>query len=226
MNWATQYFRSSIGTKTLMAITGLILVLFVTGHMLGNLQIFLGAEAINAYGASLRAHPLFLWIVRGGLLITVVVHINAAIRLAAANRRARPIPYQRVTYSATTYGARTMLVSGLIIFAFLAYHLAHYTVLIVNPEYKTLTDALGRHDVYAMVVSGFSNFGVVALYLVAVFLLTTHLGHGIPSFFQSLGWRHAKYTPSIEKWGPRFGWILFLGFAAVPIGVISGFLKQ
>lgn len=224
MSWLVAYVKSSIGKKTLMGITGIALVLFAFVHMAANLQVFIGPDAINSYGASLRQMPALLWAARGGLLLAVLLHIGMAVSLTSANRRARPVAYARKDYRTTGYAARTMAISGLIVFAFIAYHLAHYTLLVVDTSYKTLTDPFGRHDVYSMVVKGFSSVPVSALYIISVGLLCMHLSHGIPSFFQSLGLRHPKYTPAVEAAGPVLAGILFLGFIAVPIGVMAGWV--
>ncbi|RMH40235.1 MAG: succinate:quinone oxidoreductase [Deltaproteobacteria bacterium] len=221
MRWLSRFLRSSIGAKMLMAVTGAALLLFVIAHMLGNLQVFLGPSAINGYAHSLRMMPGLLWTARIGLLVAVVLHIVSGIRVTSLNRAARPERYRGRQYRAATMASRSMPVSGLVIFAFVAYHLAHYTLMWVNPEFKTFTDDLGRHDVYRMVVTGFSNKGVAALYIIAVGLLCSHLAHGIPSFFQTLGLRHPKFTPAIEVLGPAIAIVLFLGFAAVPVGVMA-----
>ncbi len=218
------FLRSSIGAKILMAITGLGLVGFVIAHMLGNLLIFFGRDALNSYGESLRNLPGgLLWVARAGLVVMVVVHIITAIKVSAANRAARPIPYQRKKNLVTGYGARTMIWSGIIIASFLAYHLAHYTFLVTNPEFQNMVDG-NRHDVYTMVVTGFQSIPIVVLYIVAVGLLSLHLGHGIPSFFQSLGLRHPTYTPIIRRAGKAITIILFVGYASIPIAVVCGWV--
>jgi succinate dehydrogenase / fumarate reductase cytochrome b subunit len=131
------------------------------------------------------------------------------------------VSYARKDHRVASYAGRTMVWSGIIVFGFIAFHLAHYTLYLVTPEYKNLHDSLGRHDVYAMVVHGFSNVGLSVLYIISVGLLCAHLSHGIPSFFQSLGLRHPKYTPAIEASGPIIAVLLFLGYAAVPVGVMA-----
>jgi len=215
------FVRSSIGSKMLMGLTGIALVLFAIIHMAANLQIFAGPAAINHYGHSLRQIPALLWGVRGGLLLIVVIHIVSAVRLSAANRAARPVKYAYTDYRAAGYASRTMVLSGLILFAFIAFHLAHYTLLWVDSSYTSFTDELGRHDIYHMVIVGFGNYGVSALYIISVGLLCAHLSHGIPSFFQSLGLRHPRYTPFVDKAGPVVALLIFLGFISVPIAVMA-----
>src|SRR5262249_10850949 len=150
-------WRSSLGKKYVMAITGFGLWLFVIVHLLGNLQIFLGPGKINAYGALLKATPALLWSARIGLLFIATLHIVAAVPLALSNRRARPVGYEFKKPVASTFANRTMLVSGLIVLAFIVFHLAQFTFGWVDPQYLRLEDAEGRHDVYQMMVTGFSN---------------------------------------------------------------------
>src|SRR5262245_12768802 len=147
-------WRSSLGKKYVMAITGLGLWVFVIIHMLGNLQIFLGPERLNAYGRALKTTPALLWGARSGLLLTATLHVVAAARLTRANRRARPINYVYKKPVASTLAQRTMFVSGLILLAFIIFHLAHFTFGLVDPQYLELKDPLdlSRHDVYRMMV--------------------------------------------------------------------------
>lgn len=220
MSSLTHTFKSSIGSKTLMAVTGMGLVVFAIVHMAGNLQVFVSPVALNQYAVSLRKVPALLWAARAGLIVLVLLHIASAIQLTINNRRARQTPYVRRDYVTTGYAARTMVYSGVIIAAFVVFHLAHYTFLWVTPGFSALTDELGRHDVHRMVVLGFENYAISALYIISVGLLCMHLSHGIPSFFQSLGLRHPKYQPFVENSGPVIAVLLFLGYAAVPVGVM------
>jgi succinate dehydrogenase / fumarate reductase cytochrome b subunit len=189
--------------------------------MLANLQIFVGSSAINGYGDGLRKLPALLWGARGGLILIVLLHIFSAARLTRKNRAARPRGYAFTDYRAAGYASRTMVLSGLILFAFIAFHLAHYTLLWVDTGFQSFTDDMGRHDIYRMVVVGFSNYWVSALYVIAVGLLCSHLSHGIPSFFQSLGLRHPKYTPGVTASGPVIAVLIFAGFISVPIAVMA-----
>jgi succinate dehydrogenase / fumarate reductase cytochrome b subunit len=225
MRWFIDFLKSSIGAKMLMAATGLALFLFTVAHMLGNLQVFLGPDAINAYGASLRKTPALLWALRVGLILAALLHIAAAVRLVVLNRAARRDRYVRRNYVWTGYAARTMAWSGVIILAFVLFHLAHFTFLWVRPELTNHLDHYGRHDVYRMVVTSFRDPIVVGTYIVAVALLCMHLSHGIQSTFQSLGLRHPKYTPVIERLGPALAVLLFAGYAIVPVAAIAGWLK-
>jgi succinate dehydrogenase / fumarate reductase cytochrome b subunit len=224
MGWLIRFSTSSIGAKMLMAVTGLVLVLFVFGHMLGNLQVFAGAEALNSYAAALQGAPGLLWPVRVILAAAVLLHAVAAVSLALGNRAARPVKYVRRQHRATSYAARTMIWGGLAVALFVGYHLAHFTLLVTHPDYHHLVDARGRHDVYAMVILGFQSAPIALLYVAAVAALCVHLSHGIPSFLQTLGLRHPKLTPAVETFGPALALVLFLGMAAVPAAVQIGWL--
>ena len=150
-------WRSSLGKKYVMAITGLGLWVFVIIHMLGNLQIFLGPEKIDSYAALLKSNPAILWPARIGLFLIAALHVLTAEQLVRANRRARPKGYEFKKPVASTFANRTMLLSGLVIFSFILFHLAHFTMGWINPQLLRLKDAQGRHDVYQMMVKGFSK---------------------------------------------------------------------
>ena len=218
-------FSSSIGRKWIVALTGIILVLFVIGHLLGNLSIFLGPDAMNAYAAFLKSTGELLWVVRIVLLTCVVLHIWFTITLWHENKRARPQKYAVKNELGTTVYARLMRISGLTVLAFVIYHLAQFTWEAFNPEYKTWVDAQGRHDVYRMVVTAFSCPLVSGFYLIAVGLLGMHLSHGIASLFQTLGLSNQKLRPVFERGGLILAWILFVGFASIPASVLLGLVK-
>lgn len=230
MNLSSLIFGSSLGKKFVMAISGALLFGFVVMHMLGNLQVFLGPEQINAYGHFLRTTPEILWLARLGLLAAVVLHIWSAIKLSAENKAARPIAYEVQKTVKASYASRTMLMSGLIIGAFVIYHLLHFTVLVqaVNlkgRDFSALIDAQGRHDVYRMVVLGFSHPLVALFYVIAVGLLCLHLSHGVSSLFQSLGLKNKFYGAFLDRFAKCAALILFLGYAAIPTAILLGFVK-
>jgi succinate dehydrogenase / fumarate reductase cytochrome b subunit len=220
-------WRSSIGKKYVMAITGLGLFLFVIVHMLGNLQIFLGPEHLNAYARALKGTPALLWGARLGLLLITVLHITAALQLAAANRRARPVGYVKKKPVASTFAQRTIVISGLIILAFILFHLAHFTLGLVDPNYMDLKDPLdlSRHDVYRMMITGFSNPFVSIFYIVSMGLLLLHLSHGVSSLFQSLGLRSKKTFVWMDKIAKGSALVLFLGNASIPLSILAGIIK-
>ncbi len=223
MSGRSSFLKSSVGAKQGMAVSGLILFGFIIVHMLGNLTIFAGRDAINAYAVSLRELPFeSLWIGRVVLLAALVVHVATAFRLARINRAARPEGYRYRAVIQTDYAARTMLFSGLIILAYVVYHLMHLTFGVTGPGPFTLTDPQGRHDVYSLVVLGFQDGRVAAAYVIANALLCVHLYHGIQSLFQTLGLSNPKHSACIRRLGPAIAVILFLGYVAVPVSVQLG----
>ncbi len=223
MNQISVFYRSSIGKKFIVAATGVILIAFIVGHLLGNLQIFLGPDWINSYAEHLRALGPFLWIIRVFLFVTVVLHIYFTIRLAIDNRRARSVGYKKKEHVRATFASRSMVISGLVVFAFILYHLAHFTVRVTDPRFDLLKpDPLYGADVYSMMVYGFQNPIVSAFYVLALFLLTLHLSHGASSFFQSLGLNDKKLAPRLERWGRIFAWSIFVGYTSIPVAVLLG----
>jgi succinate dehydrogenase / fumarate reductase cytochrome b subunit len=225
MNMLVRLFTSSLGRKILMAATGAGLFLFVIGHLLGNLQIFLGPETINRYGHFLQTTPEILWPARIGLLGFVIIHIWSSISLTLENRAARGTRYEVKEVVDATLASRTMIWSGLIIFAFVAFHLAHYTLLIVHPEFRDLHDANGWHDIYRMMVIGFSNYWVSAFYVLGIGLLCIHLSHGTSAMFQSLGLKNASCEEVIDRFAKVAAWAIFLGYISIPLSVLAGVLK-
>jgi len=220
-----RHFTSSLGKKFLMAITGAGLFLFVIGHLLGNLQIFLGPEAINRYGHFLQTTPEILWPARIGLLVFVAVHIWASISLTLENRAARGTRYEVKEVVDASLASRTMIWSGLIILAFVAFHLAHYTLMVVYPGFRDLRDANGWHDIYRMMIIGFSNYWVSGFYVLSIGLLCIHLGHGVGAMFQSLGLKNQTYTGAIVRFSIIAAAIIFLGYISIPLAVLAGVLK-
>jgi succinate dehydrogenase / fumarate reductase cytochrome b subunit len=218
-------FSSPIGRKWIVAITGIILILFVIGHLIGNFSIFLGPDSMNSYAHLLQNLGELLWLVRGILLACVVLHIWFTITLWRENLTARPQKYAVKNTLQTTIYARSMRLSGLVVLAFVLYHLAQFTWQSFNPEYRTWVDSRGYRDVYRMVVTAFSCPLVSAFYIIAVGLLGMHLSHGIASLFQTLGITTAKMRPVFEKGGKIVAWIIFLGFASIPASVLLGFVK-
>jgi succinate dehydrogenase / fumarate reductase cytochrome b subunit len=222
----SDFCHSSVGRKMIVAGTGVILILFVIGHLLGNLQIFLGPEWINAYSQHLRDLGPLLWLIRVFLLITVILHIYFTILLAIENRRARPEPYIDRQYVRASWASRHMVVSGLVVLAFIIFHLLHFTARKFNPQFSLLKlDSLNRSDVYSMMVYGFQNVYVSSFYIVGLFLLTLHLTHGSSSFFQSLGLNNQRLTPRLAIGGRVFAWLLFIGYTSIPVAVLLGLIK-
>lgn len=226
MKALTALFRTSVGKKLIMAITGFLLYGFVVVHLIGNIQIFSGQESLNHYAHFLKSKPIILWGARLGLLAVIVLHIGTAISLSAANRKARgEEAYDNASDNGSTLASRTMLASGLVILAFIIFHLLHLTVGVVFPDHFALKDAEGHHDVYGMVVQGFQKSWVSIFYILSMALLCFHLSHGLNALFQSLGLSNSKYAPLIAK-GALAGWvIIFIGNCAIPLSILLGFVK-
>ena len=220
MNPIASYLSSSIGRKWIVALTGLALFGFVVGHLVGNLQVFIGPEPLNRYAFFLQNLGELLWVIRLGLLGMLVAHIFFTIQLRLESRAARPVGYAVTNRRATTFPARMMMLSGLMVLCFVIFHLLHFTAQKIDPSYLTLHDEKGRHDVYRMMILGFSNPLASGFYIVAVGLLAMHLNHGIGSLFQTLGLNSAKLRPLWEKGGVAFSWLIFLGYAAIPVAVL------
>jgi succinate dehydrogenase / fumarate reductase, cytochrome b subunit len=222
MSWFVTYVRSSIGAKHVMAVTGLALVLFAIAHMAGHFGMFAGPDAYNSYAHFLQGLGALKWAVRGGLLAVLIIHIVAAIGVSAENRAARPVKYAVYRTKKTNIMARTMAITGLALFAFIGFHLIHFTVGLVQPDYFHVMDPKERYDAYSMFVHGFQNVAIYVVYLLSIALLASHLGHGASSWLQSLGLRHPKYNALIEKLGPVLSIVLFLGYMAPPTAVLLG----
>jgi succinate dehydrogenase / fumarate reductase cytochrome b subunit len=215
-------FQTSIGTKQLMALTGIVLVLFALGHMLGNMTVYQGPEMINAYAAWLQGHPL-LWVFRVTMLAIVALHIALAIRVARENRAARPQAYARKTSLQATLASRSMLGTGIVITVFIIYHLLHLTAHQVGPVSQFEPE--GRMDVYANLVNGFSNPWIAWGYVLGMLLLGLHLSHAIQSFLQTLGLTHHNWEQAIRIASPALAWLIALGFISIPVAVQFGLLS-
>ncbi len=235
MKVITRLWRSSLGRKFLMALTGIALWGFVVGHLIGNLQVFLGADKLNAYAAFLKSQPGLLWGARLGLLAMVGLHVASAISLSAQNKAARPVDYGNgLPPHASSYASRTMLMSGLIVASFILYHLLHYTLLVpaVNLSgadfagyYQKLTDGSERHDVYRMLVIGFRHPVVAGFYLLSIALLCLHLSHGLSAMFQSLG--VTRFTRlGRDRFAKIVGILIFVGYASIPAAVVLGLIGK
>ena len=218
MGWVRTFYRSTIGKKIVMALTGIILVGFVTGHMAGNLLVFKGPEALNAYGELLKSSGPILWTVRLVLLASVGLHILAAWSLTRLNRAARPAGYERQTKQVSTFSALSLRIGGVVLVLFIVFHLLHFTVGTVHPAFSP-TDAYNNEMI------GFSVPAVAAFYLVAMVALGLHLHHGIWSLFQTLGWNHPHVNP-VRRWiATVLAVVVSLGFASIPLAVAFGLVQ-
>jgi succinate dehydrogenase cytochrome b subunit len=220
---AHAFLRSSLGLKIVMALTGVILFGFVIGHMIGNLQVYLGPEAFNAYAASLRAlgHGTLLWIARAGLLVAVALHIWSAWRLTVMNNAARPVGYREVERRESSYASRTMRWSGVIVFLFIVYHLMHFTfgVRALHPHFVP-------GDAYHNFVTGFQNPIVSGFYVLAMLALGLHLYHGAWSFMQTLGLSHPRYNQMRYAFAGFITLVILAGNISFPVAVLTGLVRE
>ncbi|MGO9379384.1 MAG: succinate dehydrogenase cytochrome b subunit [Dissulfurispiraceae bacterium] len=218
-----QFLSSTVGRKIVMAITGLMLLAFLVIHLFGNSLIYVGW--INAYGERLHSLPPVVWAFRLVMLCVFAIHIYFGITLTLENNAARPAPYAVKKNLRATYSGRTMIWTGLLIVVFLVYHLLHFTMRVTNPDISNSIDALGRLDVFKMVVFSFKNFAIAGIYIAAMIILALHLSHGVQSFVQTLGLNSDKTIPAVEKASTAVALILFLGYASIPVVIILGFLN-
>ena len=220
---AHAFLRSSLGLKIVMALTGVILFGFVIGHMLGNLQVYLGPEAFNAYAESLRAlgHGTLLWIARAGLLIAALLHIWSAWRLTLMNNAARPVGYREVERRESSYASRTMRWSGVILLLFIVYHLMHFTfgVHAVHPYFVP-------GDAYHNFVTGFRSPLVSGFYVLAMLALGLHLYHGAWSFMQTLGLSHPRYNHLRYAFAALITVVILAGNISFPVAVLTGLVRE
>jgi succinate dehydrogenase / fumarate reductase cytochrome b subunit len=221
MHW----YQTSLGKKYIMAVTGLGMVGFVIVHMIGNLTIYAGPNAINSYAEKLHLLVPLLWGYRTVMLALVLAHICTGIILYLDNRRARPTGYQCKKNVEASFPGETMIWTGLLLGIFVAYHLLHFTVRITNSDISNLLDSFGRPNVYAMVALSFAKASISVAYIFAMAILLLHLYHGIQSIFQSFGLNTAVTLPVIEKSGRSVAFALLLGFASIPVVFLFGILK-
>lgn len=215
---------STVLLKQVMAVTGVFLFGFVLVHMAGNLQVFRGREAYNAYAAGLKSLGPLLWVARLGLLAIFLVHVGTALQLVVRNRRARPVPYAMRRSLASSYASQTMPMSGLLVLAFVVFHLLHHTWGATHPAHFALVDDLGRHDVYNMVVLGFRHVPTTIFYILAMLVLGLHLGHGLSSLFQSLGLNAPRYSRLVTWTGRGLATLVVVGNLSMPLACVMGWV--
>jgi succinate dehydrogenase / fumarate reductase cytochrome b subunit len=208
---------SSIGLKLVMALTGVVLSLFVLGHMLGNLQAFQGAEALNDYAKLLRKEPALLWTVRAGLLAAVALHIYAFLALAKKNRQARPEGYRQKKFREASYASRSMTLTGPLLLAFIIYHVLHMTT-------GTVHFSFVEGDVFHNLTTGLAGL-VGLIYIIAMAMLAFHLWHGVWSMLLTLGLPEGRYHSLGRTLATVFTALVALGFAVVPLAVMAGIIK-
>jgi succinate dehydrogenase / fumarate reductase cytochrome b subunit len=220
-----ELYESTLGKKVVMAATGIILFLFIVAHMCGNLQIYFRPEGLNHEGLLLRQYWPLLWVVRAVLLFCVAVHTLAAAQLWWRNRSARPVGYRVFRPPAVDYAAKTMVWSGPIIAAFVVYHLLHFTVGSVHPEFREIVvGGVQATDVFHNVVIGFQQPAAAIFYMLANLLLGVHLYHGLWSLFQTLGWDHPLYAAARKPLAIALAALIAAGNVSIPLSVLMGWV--
>jgi succinate dehydrogenase / fumarate reductase cytochrome b subunit len=214
-----EFYRSTIGKKVIMAVTGLLLVGFVIGHMLGHLQVFQSAEKYNAYAHFLQSLGGLLWLVRLGLLGAAVLHIVCAVQLTRRKQAARPVAYRKWEPQVSTFASRTIRIGGVLLAAFIIFHILHFTTLNVFPEYREMT-------VYNRMIVAFRKPWLTGLYVLAMLALGLHLYHGAWSSMRTLGLTRATANPLQRKLPALIAAVTTLGFIIVPLAIAAGLIKE
>ena len=216
------HILTSLGSKVLIALSGLALAGFVVFHMLGNLQVFQGQEALNSYAALLREMPMALWSVRLTLLAIVALHIGLSVRLAVHNQRARPVGYVVRHYRRASVASRTMALTGSLLLLFIVFHLLHLTAGLVDPAAHNRLDVRGHRDVFGNIVHAFQNPVLVLIYLIGQAVLGLHLSHALSSSLQTLGMEHPMLDRLFRGVGPLIAILVVVGNTAIVLAIAFG----
>ena len=215
-------FSDSIGRKAVMAVSGLLMVLFVVGHLLGNLTIFAGANGINTYAEHLHALPLVVWPTRVVMGVAVLLHVFLSIQITMENSKAKPDKYAVSRSLKATFASKNMIWTGVILGAFIVYHLLQFTFR-VTPDVADFTQQVPG-NVFAMVTGALHATVTGAVYVIAMVSLFLHLSHGIQSLFQTLGLSNGVMLPRYAMAGKVASIIFLVGFGAIPVAILAGFL--
>ena len=213
-------FSDSIGRKAVMAVTGLLMVLFVVGHLLGNLTIFFGG--LNSYAEHLHSLAPVVWITRVVMGVSVVLHFVIAIQITMENSKAKPEKYAVSRHLKASFASKYMIWTGVVLAVFIGYHLAHFTFR-VTPDVAAFADEIPG-NVNGMVTTALGHGLTAAAYVVAMVALFFHLSHGIQSLFQTLGLSNAVMLPRYSMGGKVASVIFLVGFAAIPVAIVAGFI--
>ena len=226
--WALKLYRSTIGKKAIMAVTGLLLVGFVIAHMAGNLQVFIGPAKMNAYASFLQSLGEFLWLARIVLFVALVLHVLMAWQLTVIKRRARPVAYEAREPQVSTVASRTMRWGGVLLLAFIIFHILHFTTGTVFPAASTpdpMYPAFNHADVYGNIIAAFRTPWVSAVYVVAMLFLMLHLFHGAWSSVRTLGLTRASAHPLQRRVATVIAIVVWLGFSVIPVAVLLGVIR-
>lgn len=219
------FYKSSLGKKVVMAVTGVMLIGFVVMHLLGNMQIFLGAEKFNGYAAFLKSIPGPLWAARIVLLSAFILHVVTAFNLKKKNTQARKVGYRNQADIQLDPSSKYMLETGLVVLLFIAMHLAHFTMGLLQPEYYSFHDNQGHHDVYKMVIEGFRNGPYFLLYIVSMLALSFHLRHAFWSMFQSFGAYNPELGVCLKRSAKVLSAVIGVAYCSIPLAVKFGILN-
>lgn len=214
------FTTATVGKKILMAITGFVIIGFVILHLLGNLQIFIGQEQLNKYAETLQHMGALKWGFRLVMLVLFIIHVWKGIVLWLENKKARPVSYKRENTLEASLSSRTMIYTGALIFFLVAYHLAHFTVFFLHPEYNNLPLIDGRFDVYSMVILGFSQPIVSFIYIIFIGLVAFHISHALSSLFQTLGLNKPTVMPKLKAISNLVAVLVFIGYTSIPVAVL------
>ena len=208
-----------------MALSGQLMVLFVVVHVIGNSTIYF--EGLNSYAEKLHALPLLVWIFRSVMVLAFALHVFYGVQLTLENRAANPEKYAVSNNLRATFASKNMIWTGLVVGAFLLYHLLHFTVQVTDPDIsaRMMTDSLGRPDVAGMVIQSFQQSLISFVYIGAMAALLLHLMHGIQSSFQTLGLNSERTMTAVTRAGTVAAIALFLGYIAIPVVIILGIMK-
>jgi succinate dehydrogenase / fumarate reductase cytochrome b subunit len=217
--------KSSVGKKILMAVSGQLMVLFVIIHVIGNSTIYFGI--LNDYAEHLHSLYVMVWGNRLLMLTVLSMHVYFGIQLTLENNRAKPDSYALKKNLRATFASKNMIWTGLVIGAFLVYHLLHFTFQVIDPATSASInpDASGSPDVFGMVLAGFQNVVISIVYIVSMSALLLHLTHGIQSSFQTLGLNNERTIPVITRTGSLMAYVLFIGFISIPIIILFGLMS-
>jgi succinate dehydrogenase / fumarate reductase cytochrome b subunit len=214
MIWVARVFSTSVGKKQLMAVTGILFLLFLTTHLLGNLSIYGGIQAFNAYAEHLHALGKLLVVAEVGLVVALIIHVTLAVILFFENRKARPVKYavDKSGGGGRTLSSQTMPYTGLLILLFVGVHLANLSHHIVDQTHRTI---------FQVASEVFANKGYLVFYLFSMVVVGLHVRHGLWSAFQTIGANHPKYMPFIEWLSIVFAVIVAVGFGSLPLAILA-----
>ncbi len=218
------FLLSPIGGKIVMALSGAMIILFLMGHVLGNLLIFSSQNSLNTYAYWLQNSPM-LWVFRLTMLLLLMLHSLLAIRLFFQNKSARPVQYAVDSDLQLTLSAKTMIVSGLVIFVFIVFHIIHLTLGWLPSTSFEVPVGEKMIDVYSNVIRGFQQPGITLFYIFSLLVIGLHLHHAFKSLFQTLGFHHQNFHQALDLLAPVVIILLTLAFISIPVAVWFGFLS-